>query len=90
MNKKPSGIVELTDSEALSVCRVGKGSECCAYIVMAKKKFECMRMVADKAVSLKGVPLSEQIKRGTMSSKGLGGWEGCVWEGEINLPNEEA
>lgn len=91
MNKLANGVVELTNDEALSVCKVGKGSECCAYIVMGKsKKFECLRMVADKAVGLDGRSLAQQIVDGTMSAKGLGGWEGCIWEGEINLPTEKA
>jgi hypothetical protein len=69
--------VRLTDGEAESVCKLGRASECCAYLGFMLGSFHCLKM---------DFPLNEainsRIEEGTMKAKGTGGWEGCAWEGE--------
>lgn len=70
-----------TSTEAMTICKLGKGPECCAYLV-AGSDFACAFKDADNCKGLDGRSLAQQVKDGTMAAKGLGGWEGCLWEGE--------
>lgn len=70
--------VKLTGDEAKEICRVGKGSECCAFLIIAPRGFRCIRMSYPHN-SL----IFSRLREGTMNAKGEGGWEGCAWEGEI-------
>lgn len=67
--------VRMTGEEAKSVCKLGRGEECCAFLVCGANGFECIRM----SPSFNAVIFS-RLKEGTMSAKGEGGWEGCAWE----------
>ena len=71
-----STLVKLTSDEAKSICNLGQGEKCCAFLVCSAQGFECLRMDYpnnDAIVSC--------IKKGTMRAKGTGGWKGCAWEG---------
>jgi hypothetical protein len=68
--------VKLTDTEAKEICNLGKGPECCAFLVMGKG-FVCIRL------SSMNSSIFTRLKEGTMNAKGEGGWKGCAWEGEI-------
>lgn len=70
-----STIVELTGEEPKSICRLGQGEKCCAFLVVAPKGFECIRM----AHPLNGT-IFTRLKDGTMNAKGEGEWKGCAWE----------
>lgn len=75
---KPESPTEVLVSakEAKDICGLGKGDDCCAFLAISAKGFECLRMYH---------PLNTQILRrieeGTTNAKGTGGWEGCAWEG---------
>ena len=69
-----STTVKLTGKEAKDICKLGKGSECCAFLVMGKG-FECCRM----DMSMSGTILNK-LDAGTMNAKGKGRWKGCAWE----------
>jgi len=71
--------VKLSDDEAVSICRLGQGPGCCAFLVMAPTGFECIRMSYPTNSSI-----FSRLEDGTMNAKGEGGWEGCAWE-EIDL-----
>jgi len=70
--------VELTDDEAKEICLAGKGAECCAFLAMDAKGWECLRM----SFPTNNV-IFQRLEDGTMTAKGRGGWKGCAWEGEV-------
>ena len=69
--------VKMTDKEAKKICNLGKGSECCAFLVMGSG-FECIRLSYPANSSI-----FTRLEEGTMNAKGEGGWKGCAWEGSI-------
>ena len=69
--------VIMTDEEAKTICKLGKGSKCCAFLVMGKQ-FECIRLAYPTNSSV-----FKRLEEETMNAKGEGGWKGCAWEGEI-------
>lgn len=70
-------LVELTTKEAKEVCRVGQLEKCCAFLTMAPTGWQCVKRDSIAAV------IEQRLESGTMKAKGMGGWEGCAWEGEI-------
>ena len=70
--------VMMSGEEAEAVCRLGRGSKCCAFLIINPEGFECIRM---------SYPLNDTIfsrlRNGTMNAKGEGGWEGCAWKEKI-------
>ena len=73
-----SSIVKLNDTETREICRIGKGSECCAFLVAGHDGFRCIRMLYPMNSTI-----FSRLKEGTMNAKGEGGWRGCAWEGQI-------
>ncbi|HDZ27763.1 hypothetical protein LCGC14_1355230 [marine sediment metagenome] len=69
--------VTMSADEAKSVCKLGQGEECCAFLVMGGG-FECIRMCANLSMNI-----LDRLDKGTMNAKGRGGWQGCEWEGEL-------
>lgn len=76
--------VRMTGEEAKTICRIGQGSKCCAFLVAGGNGFECMRMSYPANGSIFG-----RLEAGTMNAKGEGGWTGCAWEGEIDNSDEK-
>ena len=72
-----STTVIMTDEEAKTICKLGQGSECCAFLAMGAK-VECIRLAYPTNTSI-----FTRLEEGTMNAKGEGGWKGCAWEGEI-------
>lgn len=70
--------VRLSGDEAESICKLGQCEECCAFLAADSSGFNCIRM----AYPLNST-IFDRLKKGTINAKGEGGWEGCVWEGEI-------
>ena len=70
-----STLVELTSEEAITICRLGQGEKCCAFLVVSAKGFECIRM--DYPLN---VNIFSRLEAGTMNAKGEGEWESCAWE----------
>ena len=70
--------VELSAEEAKSICRIGQGEKCCAFLVTAPTGFECIRMSYPQ-----NGRIFDRLEKGTMNAKGEGGWTGCAWEGEL-------
>lgn len=68
--------VDLSVDEARAICRMGKGSECCAFLAASSKGFICLRMDYPSNTSI-----FTRLENGTMNAKGKGGWAGCAWEG---------
>ena len=69
----------LKAEEAKTICRVGQGSECCAFVIVGGNGFECIRMSYPT-----NAPIFSRLEKGTMNAKGQGGWEGCPWAKEPN------
>jgi hypothetical protein len=69
--------VRMSGDEAKEICNLGKGSECCAFIVVGGGGFECA-----KGTSV-GSHIFRRLKEGTMNAKREGGWKGCAWERSI-------
>lgn len=68
----------LEGEEPKEICKLGQGDECCAYLVMGAKGFECVRMLYPYNLEIQG-----RLNAGTMVAKGEGGWKGCGWEEEL-------
>lgn len=66
--------VKLSDDEAKSICKLGQGENCCAFLVAGPDGFECVRMTDLSAMIL------DRLDKGTMNAKGRGMWKGCAWE----------
>ena len=79
--REDSTHVELTPDEAKSVCRLGQGERCCAFLSFMHtagegSNFTCVRMVWQISMTI-----FNRLDAGTMKAKGRGGWPGCAWEG---------
>ena len=72
-----STLVKMSADEAKEVCKLGQGSECCAFLVMGSG-FECIRMCSNLSMNI-----LDRLEKGTMNAKGRGGWQGCAWEGKV-------
>lgn len=70
--------VSLSGDEAKSICKLGQGEKCCAFLTIDSSGFNCIRM----AYPLNST-IFDSLKKGTTNAKGEGGWKGCAWEGEI-------
>lgn len=67
--------VILEGNEPETICRLGKGDECCAFLAAGSNGFECIRM----SYPTNG-HIFARLEKGTMNAKGRGGWDGCAWE----------
>jgi len=70
--------VRMTGAEAKEICRIGQGSECCAFLVVGGNGFECIRMSYPANSSI-----FSRLENGTINAKGKGRWKGCAWEESI-------
>ena len=70
--------VKLSGDEAKSICKIGQGEKCCAFLVVGPGGFECVRMSYPQ-----NGPIFARLEKGTMNAKGLGEWKGCAWEKRI-------
>ena len=66
--------VGLSGEEAKTICRLGKGAECCAFLVADTNGFECIRISYPT-----NTIIFERLEKGIMNAKGEGEWEGCPW-----------
>jgi hypothetical protein len=71
--------------EAKDICKLGKGEECCAFLVSGAGGFECLRMGYPNNTSI-----FARLEEGTMNAKGEGGWPGCAWEEELAYEQDPA
>jgi len=67
--------VSMTGEEAKTICKLGQGEKCCAFLVVSSTGFECIRMDYPTNTTI-----FTRLKDGTMNAKGEGEWEGCYWE----------
>lgn len=70
--------VSMVMDEAVSICRLGQRSECCAFLVIGSKGPECIRLSYPMNATI-----FSRLEDGMMNAKGRGGWSGCVWEKEL-------
>jgi len=73
--------VRMTGDEVKEICNIG-GENCCAFIAVTGKGFECIRMSYPMNTSI-----FTRLEEGTMNATGKGGWKGCAWEEELNETN---
>ena len=76
--KERSTSVILEGEEPKEICKLGQGSECCAFLAVGSGGFSCLRMDYPNNSTI-----FDRLEKGTMNAKGRGGWGGCAWEGEI-------
>jgi hypothetical protein len=72
-----STLVKLSVDEAKNICRMGQGEKCCAFLVLGKEGFNCIRMDYPTNMSI-----FTRLEEGKINAKGEGGWKDCAWEGE--------
>lgn len=65
------GSIMIDIDEAVLVCKLGKGSECCAFLTAGEEGFLCIKQYPP----ISTIILS-RLKKGTINAKGTGG-EGC-------------
>ena len=70
--------VQMSGDEAENICKMGKGEECCAFLTVGADGFSCIRMAYPSNTSIFG-----RLEKGTMNTKGKGGWSGCAWENDL-------
>lgn len=70
--------VIMEGDEPTTICRLGKGSECCAFLVVGAEGFKCIRLAYPSNSSI-----FSRLESGKMVANGEGGWAGCAWEGEL-------
>ena len=70
--------IKLTNEEAQEICKLRKGEECCAFLVIDPHGFKCIRMSYPLNLSI-----FTRLEEGTMNAKGRGRWEGCPWKEEV-------
>jgi len=68
-----STVVQLDNEEVRSICKLGQGQKCCAFLVMGSG-FECVRM--DPSISR---TIFNRLENNSINARGEGGWEGCAW-----------
>ena len=73
-----STVIKVSGDEAKDICKLGRGTDCCAFLIISSDGFECMRMSYPTNSSI-----FIRLEEGTMNAHGTGGWSGCGWEGEI-------
>ena len=67
--------VLMSSDEAKDICRLGKGEECCAYLICGTNGFECIKMSYPLNSSI-----YKRLEEGTMNAKGIGEWDDCPWK----------
>lgn len=65
----------LEGQEPDSICRLGQGEECCAFLVGGADGFECWRMNYPM-----NTVIFQRLEEGQMIAKGEGRWDGCPWK----------
>lgn len=78
MKQLNNDMVMMSGMEAKEICKMGKESKCCAFLVASLEGFACIRMDIDLSRQIK-----KRLEENTITAKGVGGWEGCYWEGDI-------
>ena len=74
--------VILEGDEPKTICKLGQGEKCCAYLVCGEDGFECVRMNYPANASI-----IDRLEKGTMNAKGKGEWKGCAWENKKEESN---
>ena len=74
-----STVITLEGDEPETICRLGQGEACCAFLVASADGFECIRM----AYPTNSIIFS-RLAAGTMNAKGQGRWAGCPWENKTD------
>ncbi len=64
----------LENDEPATICKLGQGEKCCAFLVCDSKGFQCARMDYPTNTAILA-----RLKEGTMNAKGEGMWPGCPW-----------
>lgn len=64
--------MKLTNDQAKGICKVGQGEDCCIYLLMGPKGWECAK--SDKKIKAQ---LHERWLAGTTNAKGVGDLEDC-------------
>lgn len=66
--------VGLSKEEATTVCHIGEGAKCCAFLAVGSKGLECLKMTSVRPA------IAARLKAGTMAARGTGGGVGCKHE----------
>ena len=67
--------MKLTDKQARHICKVGQGKDCCAFLMMGPRGWEC-----GKADFITRGIIEARLKANTMNAQGVGDWEDCLCE----------
>ena len=67
-------VISLADEDAKTICRLGQGDKCCAFLTLSADGFECIRMDYPS-----NTIIFSRLEKGTMNARGKGEWPGCHW-----------
>lgn len=76
--------VKISSEAARSICKLGMGEECCAFLMLSGTGWSCA-----KAVPQLNKLILKRLVDGTMVAKGEGDWEGCLWAENEKVKNNE-
>ncbi len=71
-------VVSIDKRKAETICRMGQGEKCCAFLAIGTTGIECVRGHRQ----FNGA-IVERLREGSMVAKARGGWQGCYWRGQI-------
>lgn len=63
------GIIPVSRKEAIEVCKLGQGPDCCIWLVVGQDGFECLYYDRDKGHNLLGETLRERWEKGLTVAK---------------------
>ncbi len=61
-------IVSVSDEDAKNICKIGQGADCCIWLVMGTKGYECLYH-EKHAMPLTGYSLYERWQKGLTVAK---------------------
>ena len=62
-------VMPVSREEALELCKLGQGADCCIWLVMGQKGFECLYHDRNTGRNLEGETLEETWKAGKTVAK---------------------
>lgn len=62
-------IVPVSREDAINICKLGQGADCCVWLVVGSEGFECMYYDKDAGQNLVGETLRERWHKGLTVAK---------------------
>lgn len=70
--------IMISKHKAETICRMGQGAKCCAFLAVGGLGLECLRGHKQALGTI-----MDRLREGSMVAQARGGWQGCYWRGQI-------